>query len=348
MAGETLLGAMPMKTAEQFKDYCAREMESDLAILEKIRTGVHGKLIAAAALLACAGMGLLFWMQHAEYISGVKAALIAAGCILVVILVILGLLPKILMREYRSAYKMSVMDKFTKFLDASLQYDLFGVIPVGAYSMSRLFRQQYERYSGSDLVKGRLDSIPVEFSYVLSEYCIRRKGAKNWVPVFKGLFFVGDCRKNFSGQTVVLPDTAQNLLGKLGQKLQSLAPPLGRLVTFNDSEFENYFVVYSENENEARTILSPALMQKAVEFRNKNRSAWLRLSFYGSQVCVALSRQQYFCEPSLFGPIVNFAKIDQYLEYISFALSVVEEVNRDVKTAAPREIPIGLGASAIL
>jgi hypothetical protein len=337
-----------MKTIDQFKDYCMREMTSDLAILEKIRSGVHGKLFAAAAVSACAGMGLLFWMQRAGYIAGPKATLIAAGCILFVALVILGLLPKFLMREYLSSFKMSVIDKFIKFLDANLQYDLFGGVSGGAYSMSNLFRQQAERYSGSDLVTGCLNNIPVEFSQVHSEYCIRRKGAKNWVTIFKGLFFVADCRKNFPGQTIVLPDTAQSLLGKLGQKLQSLMPPLGQLVTFDDAEFEKYFVVYSENETSARAILSPSLMQRAVEFRKKSRFSWLRLSFDGSKVFIAMSWRQNFCEPSLFGPIVNFEKLDQYLEYISFAVSVVEEVNRDTKAAAPREIPICHGATAIL
>jgi hypothetical protein len=335
-----------MKTIDQFKDYCMREIDSDLAILEKIRAGVHGKLIAAAAVLACTGMGLLFWLQRAEYIVGTKAALIAAGCILFAALVILGLLPDFLMREYRSAFKMSVMDKFVKFLDPNLQYDLFGFVQGGVYSMANLFRQQAERYSGSDLVKGRLGDIPVEFSQVHSEYYTKQGKSHRWVTIFKGLFFAADCNKNFSGQTIVLPDTAQNLLGKLGQKLQSLMPPIGQLVKFDDAEFEKYFVVYSENENQARITLSPSLMQRAVEFRKKNRSS-LRLSFAGSQVFVALSCRQNFCAPSLFGPIVNFAKLDQYLEYISFAVSVVEEVNRDVKTAVPREIPIGGGATAL-
>jgi hypothetical protein len=337
-----------MKTIDQFKDYCMREMTSDLAILEKIRSGVHGKLIAAAAVCACAGMGLLFWMQQAEYIAGIKATLIAASCILFVALVILGLLPNFLMREYRSAFKMSVMDKFIKFLDPNLQYDLFGSVSGGAYSMSNLFRQQAERYSGSDLVKGRLGDIPLEFSQVHSEYYTRQGKSHRWVTIFKGLFFVADCNKNFSGQTIVLPDTAESLLGKLGQKLQAMMPPIGQLVKFDDAEFEKYFVVYSENENEARAILSPALMNRAVEFRKKNRSAWLRLSFAGSQVFVALSRERSFCDPSLFGPIIDFAKIDQYLDHISFAVSVVEEVNRNTQTVTPREIPIGHGATAIL
>jgi hypothetical protein len=337
-----------MKTVEQFKDYCMREMASDLAILEKIRSGVHGKLIVGAAICACAGMGLLFWMQRAEYIAGTQATLIAAGCILFVILVILGLLPKLLMREYRSAFKMSLIDKFVKFLDNNLQYDLFGFVSGGAYSMANLFRQQAERYSGSDLVKGRLGDIPVEFSRVHSEYYTKRGKHHSWVTIFKGLFFVADCNKNFSGQTIVLPDTAQNLLGKLGQALQLMLPPIGRLVKFDDAEFEKYFVVYSENEAEARYILSPSLMSRVIEFRKKNRSAWLRLSFTGSQVYVALSHEQNFCDPNLFGPIINFAKVEKLLEYISFAIGVAEESNRDNRTVAPREISIGLGASALI
>ena len=201
-----------MKTIEQFKDYCMREMSSDLAILEKIRSGVHGKLIAAAAICACAGMGLLFWMQRAEYIAGTKATLIAAGCILFVILVIIGLLPKFLMREYRSAFKMSVMDKFIKFLDSNLQYDLFGLcrvvcIPWPISSVSRS-----NAIPAATLSKADLRIYPWNFPMASSEYAVRRKGGgKNWVPIFKGLFFVADCNKSFSGQTIVLPDTAESL-----------------------------------------------------------------------------------------------------------------------------------------
>ena len=275
-----------MKTIDQFKDYCMREMASDLAILEKLRSGVHGKLLAAAAVLACAGMGLLFWIQQAGYIAGIKAAFIAAGCILFVILVILGLLPNYLMREYRLAFKMSVMDKFVKFLDPNLQYDLFGFVSGGAYSMANLFRQQAERYSGSDLVKGRLGDISVEFSQVHSEYYTRSGKHHSWVTILKGLLFVADCNKNFSGRTIVLPDVAQNLLGNLGLKLQSLMPQMGQLVKFDDAEFEKYFVVYSENENHARSILSPSLMQRVVEF--KKRTVQLSYGFLSAALGFSL------------------------------------------------------------
>ncbi len=337
-----------MKTIEQFIDYCNREMNSDLAVLEKIRSSVHGKLIIFALVAGTAGMALLFLLQQKEYIVGLKSALIAAGIILFVCFVIVAILSRQFTREYRLAYKMSVIDKFVKLLDASLQYDPSGFVSGAEFSMANLFKQQTERYSGSDCVKGKLGDTPVEFSQVHSEYYHKGGKSSRWVTIFKGLFFVADCNKNFSGQTIVLPDVAQNLFGKLGVALQSLMPQLGQLVKFEDAEFEKYFVVYSENEIDARFILSPDLIARLVEFRNQNPYAFLRLSFMGSEVFVAVSPEQNFCDPSLFGPIINFSRIEKYLDYISFAASIVEEVNRDSKASGPREIPIGGGATAIL
>ncbi len=348
MEGKPYRSTMQMKTIEQFKDYCIRELNSDLAVLEKIRSRVHSKLITTAVIAGSIGMAILFLLQQKEYIVGIKPTVIAAGVILFVCFVIVALLSRQFAREYRAAYKMSVMDKFAKFLDVNLQYDPSDFVSGGVYSMANLFKQQAERFSGSDLVKGKIGDIHVEFSQVHSEYYHKGGKSSRWVTIFKGLFFVFGSNKNFSGQTIVLPDVAQNLLGKVGVVLQSLIPQLGQLVKFDDVEFEKYFVVYSENESQARAILSPALMQRAVEFRKKNRTTYLRLSFAGSGIFVAFSLQESFCEPQLFGPIINFTKIDQYLEYISFALGIVEEVNRESKTAVLREIPIGGGATAIL
>ena len=175
-------------------------------------------------------MAILFWLQQKGSVVGIQNTLLAAFGILFVCFIIVALLSSFLAREYHTAYKMSVMDKFVKFLDPNLQYDPFGFVSGAVYSMSDLFQRQAERYSGSDLVKGGLCEIPMEFSRVHSEYYTKRGKHHSWVTIFKGLLFVADSRQNFSGRTIVLPDFAQGLLGSLGQKLQSLMPPVGRLV----------------------------------------------------------------------------------------------------------------------
>ena len=72
---------------------------------------------------------------------------------------------------------------------------------------------------------------------------------------------MADFNKNFNGHTVVLPDTAEKILGKFGQSLQSMSSR-GELVKLEDPEFEKEFCVYGDDQVEARYILSPALMKR--------------------------------------------------------------------------------------
>jgi hypothetical protein len=326
-----------MKTIEQFRDYCSQEMATDLLFLERERRRAWFKLSVVGIVAGCVGWFILDYMQNNEYISGGKPSLIAGGCLLAAVLVIVGVASRFLAREYKSAFKLLVMSGLIKFLDPNLQYDPNGYISGGIYGMANLFRQQAERYSGKDLVSGRIGNTPIDFSEVHSEYAIRRNHATNWVTIFHGLLFVSDFRGGSAGQTLVLQDVAQNLLGKLGQALQSIAPPVGKLVKFDDAEFERLFVVYSEDENLARTVLTPALMQRMVEFRNKYH-VFPQLSFTGTRFIISLPFRRWSpCEAPLFGSIVNFANFGKYLEYIETGAGIIEDVSSTARAGAQKQ-----------
>jgi len=334
-----------METINQFKDYCLREMNADLLVLEKIRRSIHIKLLAATTVAICAGAFLINFMQQRGIISGTKATLIAAGCIVFLVLIIVAALAQFLSKEYSSAFKLSVMCKLVQFLDASLQYDPTGFVSGGLYSLSNIFRRQVERFSGGNLVRGRLGDIGVEFSEVLSEYYLKRKGGgKNWITIFNGLLFVADFQRNFCGQTLILTDVAENLLGKLGQALQSVSAPVGGLVKFDDHEFEKYFVVYSDNEAQARDILTPLLISRIVDFRKQNRS-YIQLSFTGSRVFVAVPFNKSPCRAPLFGPIINFSLFEKYFEDIELAISVIQDVKNNTRIWNQNIVEIPVSAS---
>jgi len=319
-----------METIDQFKDYCLREMSEDLLVLERMRRSIHIKLLAVAVAAFCAGAFLINYIQQHEIISGTKAALIAAGCVGFFVLIITAAVSQFINKEYGSAFKLSVMCKLVQFLDASLQYDPTGFVSEGLYALSKLYRQQVERYSGGNLVKGCLGKVDVTFSEVLSEYYIKRKGGKNWIPIFSGLLFVADFHRNFAGQTLVLTDVAEKLLGKIGRALQSIDAPVGSLVKFDDAEFEKYFAVYSDNEEQAGNILTPVLMSRMVDFRKKSRSR-IQLSFTGSRVFVAVPFNKSPCRAPLFGPIINFSRFERYFENIELAVGVIQDINHNTR-----------------
>ncbi|MBY0399266.1 DUF3137 domain-containing protein [Myxococcota bacterium] len=92
----------------------------------------------------------------------------------------------------------------------------------------------------------------------------------------------------FTHPIFVLPDKAEKHLGLAARALQSLpGRGLGRLLHLEDPIFEQYFMVYGEDEVEARYVLSPNLMRRLVSFRERNDSG-VRMAFIGGSVHVAM------------------------------------------------------------
>jgi hypothetical protein len=152
-----------------------------------------------------------------------------------------------------------------------------------------------------------------------------------WHTIFKGLLFVGDFNKNFQRTTVVLPDYAEKLLGRWGQKLQGLTFLSDlKLVKLEDPQFEHEFVVYSQDQVEARYILSTSLMERIVEFKTRTRKD-ISLSFVGSKVFVAVPHAEDMFEPRLFRTLLDFEAIRQYFEDLNVGVEVVEDLNLNTR-----------------
>lgn len=129
---------------------------------------------------------------------------------------------------------------------------------------------------------------------------------------------------------MVLPDYAEKFLGHLGTALQSWNIKRNQLVKLEDPEFEKYFVVYAEDQIEARYILSTSLMRRIVEFKKKTRKQ-ICLSFVGSKVFVAIPYGRALFEPNIYKPVVEFEKIREYFEDINLALGIVEDLNLNTR-----------------
>lgn len=86
---------------------------------------------------------------------------------------------------------------------------------------------------------------------------IRTKDGSRTQVIFKGLFFVADTESPLRAKTFLLNDYAERMLGKkLGGFLQSKNTKRGNVVRFDDEYFEKHYVVYSDDEDEARQIFS--------------------------------------------------------------------------------------------
>ena len=317
-----------MRTMEEFRPFYDDELLPVLRELEARRRRVlRNSAVAGAIVLALMTATVAF-----SPTVGSKAALllfVALGALG------LGLLYVALFGiGYDQEFKRRAIGAIVQFCDPRLRYEPKGRVSRETFCASRIYLQPIDVYSGEDRVVGTVGATAVEFSEVHAEdtrtvytHPGRRKLRST---VFRGLFFVADFNKHFRTVTVVLPDVAEKALGWLGQKLQDLNFTRPDLVKLEDPEFEREFVVYGEDQVEARYDLSTSLMRRILEFRRRaDRRVYL--SFVGSRVHVAIPSTRDMFEPRLLRTVLDFESAAQYLRDLQFALGIVEDLDLNTR-----------------
>ena len=308
----------------------------DLEKLETKRLVVKKKLIQAIGIFVILNLVFLFT-------SGKFGLGLISLCIFLVISGIFTFFPWHLKyyRDYHAGFKETIIPRIVAFVDQRLRYDKAGMVPEENFVASHLFKDIPGEYGGDDLVSGTLGETAVQLSEIHAKRVdVFRKNSsssnsnsrtqKRVTPIFRGLFFVADFNKAFNGTTIVLPDTAQKLFGDLGQTLQALNVPNGELVKMEDPEFEKLFVVYGEDQVEARFILSTSLMRRIVDFRTRTRKE-MRLSFAASKLHVAIPFEKELFEPKIMESLLNIAHIQAYYDDLKLAIDIVDDLNLNTR-----------------
>ena len=211
-------------------------------------------------------------------------------------------------RKYKSEFKDKVFSKILQAVNPGLVYNKSGFISKEKFYESKIFTERADRYSGEDYISGMVDKTQIEFSELhTQERRVTSNGKTttvHYVTFFKGLFMIADFHKNFNGQTIVLPDTAEKLFGFLGKKLQDWNFTRDEVVTLENPEFEKEFVVYSNDQVEARYILSTSMVERILDLKKKYNTN-VYLSFINSKVFVALQNNTNLFEPEFKQSITN-------------------------------------------
>ncbi|MFZ9010952.1 MAG: DUF3137 domain-containing protein, partial [Anaerohalosphaeraceae bacterium] len=236
----------------------------------------------------------------------------------------------LIVKGYKREFKQQIIGRIVQFLDPQLAYQADGLIDKHTFKGSKLFTHSIDRYKGEDLVRGRAGKTDIAFSELHAEYKTGSGKDTHWHTIFKGLFFIADFNKHFRSQTLVLPDSAEKLFGGFGKMLQSWNIGRPDLIQLEDPEFEREFVVYGNDQIEARYILSTSLMQRILDFKNKTGTK-IYLSFTGSKVYVAVPMTKNMFEPKYFSSLSDFSPILDYYNDLAFAAGIVDDLNLNTR-----------------
>lgn len=235
---------------------------------------------------------------------------------------------------YAHEFKEKVIGEMVKMMDARLIYTPKLCISMNEYVEAGIFRNRIDRYAGDDLVEGKLGATSCKFSELHHQekqvsYDSKGHRRENWVTIFKGIFFIADFNKNFHGSTFVLPDAGNSFFG-MGRLLEKWTMGRGELVKLESPEFEKRFTAYSTDQVEARYILSPSLMERLVQFKEKAGTP-LYLSFIHSKVFIALSLNKTLFEPNIFSSGVQPGYLKEYFRYLELVTGIVDDLNLNTR-----------------
>lgn len=234
--------------------------------------------------------------------------------------------------EYRTQFKKEVVGKIVKCINPTYTYGADQHISESFYNRSHIFSHKTapDSFSGNDLVTGLIGKTPFQFSEIESQeeevyYNSNGDRKTKSVTIFKGIFFVAEFHKNLKQETIVVPEKENiNILGKEKKK----HPIFGDLVKLENPEFEKIFSVYSNNQNEARYILTPTMMEAMVSvYKNYNRKIYF--SFIGENVYFSMPMSKDMFEPTIWKAL-KYKDIEEM--FILFNLNAIIINEMDLNT----------------
>ncbi len=229
--------------------------------------------------------------------------------------------------------------KFFKY-EKVFESNLFPGLPVDINLYNKNKKDKRNSYSkfhfeGRDAVQGYLGDNYIEFCELdISEET--NSGAESGTThreIFHGLFLISDY-KNIQFKTILQSDFLGSLISEF--EMSTLNSRKGiklRKIKVQNFKFNKHFSVYSEDDIEARKILSPVILENLGNFAEENNMA-IKLSFINNQVFIALGIGQIF-EPDLRDVLplrkINLDLIEKDAERIYNEISLVSDIIKDLR-----------------
>jgi hypothetical protein len=315
-----------MKSTNELTDYYYTELNENLTELEEERKAIIKRIAKANNTIRIVAFAILF----IAIITGIGMNIIA------VIVIAFGaayIAKNIITKDYKRTFKRKIIKQLIGALDKNLHYNASGSVSQTHFKNSGLFsRSNIGLYRGNDHVRGTVDGVAIEFSDL--DVLDKRGNPFNKTSldtIFHGLFIVSEFNKNFHGTTIVLPDRTEKHFGSIiAQWMQSNKLEHTQRIKLDDPEFEKHFVVYSDDQIEARYLLTSTMMQRLLSIK-KRAKADLSVSFRGDRLYLAISFNRDLFEPDINQSLLSYKQANEYIKMLRLAIGTVEELKLNKK-----------------
>lgn len=225
--------------------------------------------------------------------------------------------------SFKIDVKEEVMAKFAAFWGDFI-YAYGRSLPDATLENSRIF-PLYDSKEGDDFFCGNYHQVQAIISEEQLYKKVRTKNGSHNVTVFQGIVILLETNKKFEGKTLVLKDSGWlNLFKKIGRPER---------VKLEDVSFERQFEVFSDNQIEARYLLTTAFMERMSEVKKAFQGKNIQFSFFNNKLLIAIETNHNMFEvSSLFRRATNRKMIDRAFEQFASVTEIIDILRLNSKT----------------
>ncbi len=229
--------------------------------------------------------------------------------------------------SYKEDTKRLVMDKILAFF-GEFTYSMDSTIKDEALKPSGLLKK-YNRHYPDDFFSGTYHGVKMQVSNEKLTMTVETNKATYEKTVFKGVIIVLDMNKSFSGQTVVCSDLGIfNLLKRRPEYEIDLKKKKMEKVVLEDSKFEKYFETFSDNQVEARYVLTTAFMERILKVKELFHGNKIEFSFFNNQLLILIpTSKDMFETTSLFYTTARYGKMREVVNQFYSIFAIIDLLN---------------------
>jgi len=177
-------------------------------------------------------------------------------------------------------YKQIVIKDLVHFVDENLKYDAKNGLTEEEFNNTKLFHKTYS-FKSEDLISGEVNGINYRMADVKAlghrPSNVRTNTKSAYYTIFEGLYVIATYKNDFGPSVFIRYRNLSNVmankflefLGNETNSVNSINEPGGIHLATGNSNFDSLFYIVSENEESARKIITPAMIDSILGIKEK-------------------------------------------------------------------------------
>ena len=228
--------------------------------------------------------------------------------------------------EYKDSIKTKIFPNILNFLGKFTytinpkrkdvrQYDFMGFFP------------RYDRQTNEDNIRGTYNGVKIDLFETVLDRARKSQDGEYYDEVFRGIIIGLTFNKTLKGTTIIRKDS-----GLIGNLFHETLPEL-KDVKLEDPNFNKIFQAYSDDQVEARYVLSVSFMERLKELSEAFGSKAIQCCFYQEKVVFVIPVKKNMFEPGSIYVAENFIDdAKSLLKEVELICKIVNILNLNIKT----------------